>query len=215
MSKKITKNIFVRTMYLLWYLFLNGLFTILPITLTIALFNASFQIIVRWLDPVHRLVKSTIFGTIPYAEVILTIAIILMIGIIMKVLLLRTIVHAIEGLFFKIPLIRPIYSGIKQLVHAFGVQDKMTFKHVVMVEFPRNDVYSVGFMTSELPASISPKSGKKFYNIFIPTTPNPTSGFLIQLSEQNIRIIDLTRQEAMALIISGGIITPERFTKSE
>lgn len=205
------KNILIRFLSYLWSLFLNGLFTILPITLTIIIFNASFKLIIGWFEPLQAYIKPTILGTIPYAEVVLIIVSIFLIGTIMKILVLRTIIHAIEGLFFKIPLIRPVYSGIKQLVQAFSIQDKITFQNVVVVEFPRKGIYSLGFMTSELPTEIAPQNGENFYNIFIPTTPNPTSGYFVMISQESVRTIDLTRQEAMAMIISGGIIQPERF----
>src|SRR3990172_8488724 len=71
----------------------------------------------------------------------------LIIGIILKFFILRTLIHYIETLIFKIPLVRPVYSGIKQLVQAFSMQDKITFKQVVIVEFPRKDIYSLGFLT--------------------------------------------------------------------
>ena len=195
----------------IWSLFFNGLLTILPLTLTVALFNLSFRLVTNWLAPLHDIVEPTILGKIPYSELFLVICTILLIGTIMRILLLRTIVNAFENILFKLPLIRPVYSGIKQLVHAFSIQDKITFKKVVVVEFPRKGIYSLGFLTSELPAEISPEAGTQFYNVFIPTTPNPTSGYFVILSEQNVSIIDLSRQEAMAMIISGGIIQPERF----
>ena len=121
--------------------------------------------------------------------------------------------YQFEEILFKVPLVRPIYSGIKQLIHAFSIQDKITFKKVVLVEFPRTGIYSLGFLTSELPVSIAPTTETKFYNVFIPTTPNPTSGYFIILSEKDFKEVDLTRQEAMAMIISGGIIQPERLLK--
>jgi uncharacterized membrane protein len=102
-----------------------------------------------------------------------------------------------------------VYSGIKKLVDAFSFQDKVSFSKVVMVEFPRTGIYSIGFLANELDEKISPDTSKKYYSIFIPTTPNPTSGFLVLLPEDQITIINITRQEAMAMIISGGIIQPD------
>lgn len=198
-----------------WTFFLSGLFTILPFTITVALFNMSFRIIISWLEPLRSFISPSILQKVPFAEVILAVAIILVIGTLYNLFILRPFVHALEGVVFKIPLIRPIYSGIKQLVHAFGSQDKFTFKQVVLTEFPRKGMYSLGFLTSELSPELSPNTSERFYNIFIPTTPNPTSGFCIILSEKEIALIDLTRQEAMSMIISGGIIQPDRFTVTE
>jgi uncharacterized membrane protein len=198
---------------ILWTLFLSGLFTILPFTLTVAVFNMSFRIVISWLEPLRKLINPAILQKVPYAEVILAIIIIFGIGALYNFLILRPIVHAIESLFFKIPLIRPIYSSIKQLVHAFGSQDKLTFKQVIITEFPRKGMYSLGFLTSELSRDIAPNKHERFFNVFIPTTPNPTSGFCVILPEEEIAIIDLTRQEAMSMIISGGIIQPDRFSQ--
>lgn len=194
----------------IWSLFLSGLFTILPLTVTIALFNISFNLIISWLKPLKLFINPVILKTIPYAEIVLVIIVIFLIGTITRVFVLRTLIHAIEDLIIKMPLIRHVYKGIKQLVQAFSLQDKITFKHVVVVEFPLKGVYSIGFLTSELSQEIAPEKDKKFFNVFIPTTPNPTSGFFVILPEANVQVIDLTRQEAMAMIISGGIIQPDR-----
>jgi uncharacterized membrane protein len=199
--------------YYAWSLFLNGLFMILPLTLTIALFHLSFKLIIGWLQPIKGYIPPIISDIVPYAEIIIAIFIIFLIGTILKIFILRTVLHSIENTISRLPLIRPIYTGIKQLIQAFSLQDKITFKKVVYVEFPRVGIHSIGFLTSELPVEIAPHKDQKYYNVFIPTTPNPTSGFFIIAPESAIEVIDLTRQEAMAMIISGGIIQPERFVQ--
>lgn len=188
-------------------LFLTGLFGILPITLTIAVFTLTLRLLQNWLEPLKRF-GLPFLGTIPYSEVILAIAIIFIAGTIYNTFILRPLIHAIENLFFKIPLIRPVYSGIKKLVEAFSFQDKVSFSKVVMIEYPRPGVYSIGFLANELDERLAPDKNKKYFSIFIPTTPNPTSGFLAVISEDQIAVIDITRQEAMTMIISGGIIQP-------
>ncbi len=195
----------------MWTLFLNGLFTILPLALTIWLFRISFKFIIDSLSPLKPYVPQ-LLQKVPYAELIVVVFSLFIIGTLMRNFILRKLIHSIENLIFKLPLIRPIYSGIKQLVQAFSIQDKITFKKVVLVEFPRRGIYSLGFLTSELPKTIGPNQEERFFNIFIPTTPNPTSGYFIIAPESNILSIDLSRQEAMAMIISGGIIKPERFS---
>ena len=201
--------------YYAWSLFLSGLFMILPLTLTIALFHLSFTLLIGWLQPIKNHIPCIISDIIPYAEVIIAVLIIFLIGTILRVFVLRSILHSIEHSISRLPLIRPIYTGIKQLIQAFSLQDKITFKKVVYVEFPRAGIHSIGFLTSELSAEIAPHKDQKYYNVFIPTTPNPTSGFFVIAPESAIEVIDLTRQEAMAMIISGGIIQPERFTKTD
>lgn len=199
--------------------FINGIITILPFTFTVGLFMFSFRLIINWLKPIQEFISDPIsfLAAIQYKAVanqlLLLILGILLIGLIIKALLLKRLIHQFEELLFKLPLVRPVYSGIKQLIQAFSVQDKITFKKVVIAEFPYPGIYSIGFLTSELPSAIAPRVSEKFYTVFIPTTPNPTSGFLVVLPEKEIKGVDLTTQEAMAMIISGGIIQPERLVK--
>jgi uncharacterized membrane protein len=206
MSQK--KNIFFSFIDWIFSLFLTGLLTLLPITLTIAVFTITFRVILNWLEPLQRF-GLPFFGITPYSEVILALAIIFIAGILYNMFLLRPIIHGIEKLFEKIPLIRPVYSGIKKLVHAFSFQDKVSFTKVVRVEFPKKGVQSIGFLANQVDEKIAPDGHKKYFTIFIPTTPNPTSGFLIIVPEDEFTIIDISRQDAMAMIISGGIIQPD------
>jgi uncharacterized membrane protein len=202
------KNILISLIDSICSLFLTGLFSLLPITLTIAVFTLTLRVLQSWLEPLKHS-GLPFLDTVPYSEVILAIAIIFLAGTLYNMFILRPIIHAVERLFSRIPLIRPVYSGIKKLVEAFSFQDKVSFSKVVRVEFPRPGVYSIGFLANQVEERIAPDTIYKYYSIFIPTTPNPTSGFLIIAPESQIAIIDITRQEAMAMIISGGIIQPD------
>lgn len=202
-----------KVIHQIWSLFLGGLITLLPLTLTVAVFHTSFKILSGWLAPIKAYIPEQIAMLIPYSEIVSIILIVLLFGIILRVFVLHTVIHAIEDIIIKIPLIRPIYSGIRQLIQAFSIQDKITFKQVVLIEFPRTGIHSVGFLTSELAPELTLNNPQKCYGVFIPTTPNPTSGYFVIAPESDVHIIDLTRQEAMAMIISGGIIQPERLNK--
>jgi uncharacterized membrane protein len=208
---KILKHRFKSIGYFLWSIFLKGLLTLLPITLTVAVLNLSFKILKNWLRPIYNL-EPDFLKAIPFSEFLLTFFFVLLIGLILNVFILNSFWAAFETLIGKIPLVRPIYAGIKQLVQAFNPHDNGSFKHVVLIEFPRQGIYSIGFMTSEAPTELSPDTRTIYYNVFIPTTPNPTAGFFLIIPKENVQITNLSRQEAMALIISGGIIQPERFT---
>lgn len=194
----------------IWSLFLSGLLTIAPIALTIVVFTMSFRLIISWLAPIAHL-QPAFLSWIPHSEIILALMFILVVGIVVQLVILNPLIHSVERLVFKTPLVSPIYSGLKQLIHAFSTQDHISFKRVVYVEFPRQGAYSIGFLTSEVPVALSPLETVRFFNVFIPTTPNPTSGFLVMFPEGSLITSDLTRQEAMSLIISGGIIQPDRF----
>ena len=193
----------------IWLIFLNGLLTLLPFTLTLAFFTFIYRILNSWLMPIYELEPSVV-RAIPGSAFILVVGAIFIMGVLVKFFFVTPLIHFIEGLFFKIPLMRQVYSGIKQLVHAFNFQDEMSFQKVVMVPFPHEKSYAIGFLTSELPAWVHENSGETLYNVFVPTTPNPTSGFLVQVPQSQIKITSLSRQEAMSLIISGGIIKPMR-----
>lgn len=192
-------------------IFLNGLFTLLPITLTFLLFKASFKLIGNWIEPIHRL-QPQCLQKLPYSDYIFVILFIFIIGIILKFFILKKLIHSIEEtIFYKIPILKTVYSGIKQLVHAITQQDQMSFNKVVITEFPNKGIYSLGFLTSEFPKKVFSVDGVGYYSVFIPTTPNPTTGFFVLVRKEEIIEVDLTKQEAMSIIISGGIIKPERF----
>jgi len=208
------KEKFRATLYFLWSIFLKGLLTILPLALTLAIINFSFKFLKSWLRPIYDL-EPDYLKAIPFSEFLLTFFVVVAIGVFLNIFVLRSLVTAFETLIGKIPLVRPIYVGIKQLVQAFNPHDHQSFKHVVLIEFPRPGIYSIGFMTSEVNTEISPDSSNQYYNVFVPTTPNPTTGFFFMVAKECIRIINISRQEAMALIISGGIIQPERFNQEK
>lgn len=195
----------------IWSLFMSGLIAILPVILTIVIFNFLFKFATKWLEPIHTL-NLPLINSIPHFEIIVVFVSILIFGAILQVFVLRSILQHIESFIIRLPLVRPVYTGIKQLVAAFSSQDKVTFKHVVMIEFPHQHIYSIGFLTAEMPEVLAPNKNSKYYNVFVPTTPNPTTGFFVIVPEDKITITELTRQEAMTLIMSGGIICPTRFT---
>jgi len=212
MPEKKRKNIFARFFGYLWSLFLNGLLTILPITITIVIFHVSFKLITTWLEPIRE-IEPEFLRKIPYAEVIFAIILIFLLGTILKIFILKRVVHSIEDIISRLPLVRTVYRGIKQLVKALGMQDQMSFKQVVLLEYPRRGIYCLGFLTSELPLQMAPHTEEKFFNIYLPTTPLPTSGYLVMAPEKDIIKVDISVKDAMSMIISGGIVQPERFCK--
>lgn len=205
-------NILKTTMKYIKSLFINGLIFLLPITITFALFSFFFNLIKSWLIPLRKL-DIPVLEAIPHHEILLIIGFIFLVGALLRFFILKPLVQFIEDILSRIPLIRVVYSGVKQLVHAFTSHDQLSFKKVVVIEFPIKGAYSIGFLTSQVPHQISPKTDEVFVNIYIPTTPNPTTGFFVMVPEGEYTETDLTRQEATALIISGGILQPERYIK--
>lgn len=192
----------------LFTIFLTGLFTILPLAITVFVFVFTFRMVRSWLEPI-ACYTPTCFAVIPYFEFLLVLGAIFLIGIVVRTLFVRTLVHAAEKMIAKIPLVRFIYGGIKQLVNALSSQEKDSFQQVVLVEFPRQGMYSIGFLTGKSHPFFSPDATHEYHNIFLPTTPNPTTGFFIIVAPSDYKVLPLTRHEAMSLIISGGIIQPE------
>lgn len=201
-------------------LFFKGLVFLLPFTITFTLFSFFFRLIHHWLEPLRNFLipflekvpHHEIFLYLHY-EVFLVIGFIIATGFLLKSRALRPVAHYAEKMFANIPLIRAVYPGIKQLIHAFTSHDQDSFNTVVLVQFPVEGVYSVGFLTRAVPHKMLCKDNKRYINIYIPMTPNPTHGFFIMVPEGEYIETDLTRQEATSLIISGGILQPERYAK--
>ena len=198
-------------LHFLQHLFISGLIFLLPITITVSLFSILFSMIKKWLIPLKQ-IHIPFVDQIPHYEILLLIVFIFIIGLVMKAFILKPIVHILEESFTKVPFVGTIYKGTRQLVHAFTSHDQASFQKVVIVQYPRPGVYSIGFLTKNIPAQIT---NKDLCGVYIPHTPNPASGNFIMVPLSEVTEIDLTRQEATALVISGGIVQPNRFTKEQ
>lgn len=201
------KHRFGQLFYFVWSLFLKGFLALLPITLTIGLLTFTFKKLKGWLHPIYEL-EPAFLKAIPFSEFLLTFFVILAMGFILNSFILQSFWDSFENLVNKIPIVRPIYSGIKQLVQALNPDDQSSFKQVVLIEFPKKGVYTVGFVTSEFATHLSPNQTDAYYTVFVPTTPNPTSGFFLVVNKYDAQILSMSRQEAMTMIISGGTIQP-------
>lgn len=116
----------------------------------------------------------------------------------------------------KIPFINQIYSTISQIIDILKSDRTTTYQKVVAVEYPRRGIYSIGFLTAEKNEALEKATGiDKMYNIFIPTSPNPTSGMFIIANAKDVHILDIKIDDAVKLIISGGVITPEKYEIKE
>jgi uncharacterized membrane protein len=113
-----------------------------------------------------------------------------------------------EKIVDRIPLARVLYVGVKQLMEALIYQKTKAFQKAALIEYPRKGVYAIAFITGESRGEIQQLTEKKMINVFVPTTPNPTSGFYILIPEDELKILDMTVEEAFKLIVSGGIVSP-------
>ena len=190
--------------------FLTGLLVILPVFITAYV----IWFLIRAMDVVLKYVPAKYLPDtyspvhIPGIGLILVIIIILAVGVLFRNLVGRRVVHFWENMVDRIPIARIIYSGVKQLLESFFMQKNDAFKRVALLEYPRRGAYVIGFITGESRGEVQSKTDKKMMNVFIPTTPNPTSGFYILIPEDELIILNMTVEDAFKLIISGGIFSP-------
>ena len=170
----------------------------ITIYLTLFIVNISSKIIPKEINPNHYLPYD-----IPGLEIFIAILLITLIGWLSLSFLGKKLLSTFENLLKRIPILRTIYSAITQMTETFTKTDNNK-KNVVLVEYPRKGSWAVGFATKDNEGEISRKTNKKLVNVFIPTTPNPTSGFLLMFPKEEIIYLDLTFEEASRFIVSAG-----------
>ena len=182
--------------------FIAGIVAIIPIGITLYLtmfiIEVSSKLIPKEINPNNYLPFS-----IPGLEIILSIIIITFIGGLSVSFVGKKILQLINDLFKRIPFLRTIYSAINQMTESFTNKDKGK-KSVVLVEYPRKGSWAVGFATKDNQGEISKKTNSELVNVFVPTTPNPTSGFLLMFPKKEIIYLDMTFEEASKFIVSAG-----------
>lgn len=214
--KKTLRAIVAHISTFLMTLFRNGLITVLPLLLTIAIFNMLFKFVKNLLEPIKNLIMNSSqfipiwLQWIPHIEIVVALLLILLLGTVLNIFVFKSILSWLEQWFSKIPLVSPIYSGMKQLVKAFGHQEKNGFKQVVLVKFPQEHMHTIGFVTGEVPANFAPNINTVYMSVYVPTTPNPTGGFYLIVAKEDLVQLDISRQEAMTIIMSVGMIQPKR-----
>lgn len=139
---------------------------------------------------------------------LIAVAIITLLGLISNYFLGRYLIRIFEQLMDKLPFINAIYRTVKQIVDTFSAQKKAVFQQAVLVEFPKRGSYAVGFITDSSRGEPQQKTGKNLINIFVPTSPIPTNGFLIMVPEEEIIKLDMSIPDAMKIVISGGTVVP-------
>ncbi len=145
---------------------------------------------------------------IPGLGVLLAVALVLITGMIMANLLGRRLVAFWESLMARIPLVRTLYSAVKQIMEAVLATDAKSFRKVLLVEYPRKGVWSLAFMTSDDLGEVQDKTIANVISVFIPTTPNPTSGFVLMVPESDVIELDMAVEEGLKMIISMGVVVP-------
>ena len=182
--------------------FITGVVVLIPIGFTLylskILIGISSKILPQNINP-----NSYLPFAIPGIEIIISIIFITIVGGLSLSFLGKKILKLIDDLFKKIPFLRTVYSAILQMTETFSKKDDDK-KSVVLVEYPRKGVWAVGFATRENTTEMATKTNRKLINVFVPTTPNPTSGFLLMFPIEEVIYLNMTFEEASKFIVSAG-----------
>ena len=188
--------------------FITGLFSIIPIAITYYIITKLFSVFSK---PGQNLIK-TIFPEVelPLLELLigflLTFLFIYFLGVIISNVLGKKLYSFFESILSKIPLVSYIYNTIKQITETLTVSQKQAFKKVVYIEYPKEDIWTIALVTGES----KDKDDIAYYQIFVPTTPNPTSGFMLYIKKTNVKETNLSIDEGLKIVISGGMLAPEK-----
>lgn len=145
---------------------------------------------------------------IPGLGVVLAIVLVLTTGMVVANLLGRRIVAAWESLLARIPIVRTLYGGVKQIMEAVLATDAKSFSKVLLIEYPRKGLWGLAFMTSDDLGEVQAKAGANLISVFVPTTPNPTSGFVIMVPHEDVIELDMSIEDGMKMIISMAVVVP-------
>tara|TARA_B110000971_G_scaffold213782_1_gene245026 strand:- start:559 stop:1164 length:606 start_codon:yes stop_codon:yes gene_type:complete len=198
MLNKVKKSIFVR----LRNYFITGAIVLVPIGITVYLTLFIIKILSSFLPKTFN-PNSYLSFDIVGVEILITVVLITIIGWLSLSYLGKKFLEIFNSILKKIPILRTIYSAVGQLTESF-TQSEEAKKSVVVIEYPRKGIWVVGFATKENKGEISKKTNEELVNIFVPTTPNPTSGFLLMVPKQDIIYLDMTFEEASRFIVSAG-----------
>ncbi len=185
--------------------FITGVVVLIPIGFTLYLtkfiIGISSNLIPQNINPNNYLPYA-----IPGIEILISIVLITIVGGLSLSFLGKRILKIIDDLFKRIPFLRTIYSAILQMTESFSNKDNDK-KSVVLIEYPRKGVWAVGFATKENKGEMAEKTNQKLINVFVPTTPNPTSGFLLMFPKDEVIYLNMNFEEASKFIVSAGTST--------
>ena len=198
--------------------FLTGIVVAAPIGLTIYITTWFIDLVDNWFTPLipdpyrpdHFLPVE-----IPGLGLIIAFVLLTLLGAITANFIGRTILNAGERLVSRMPVVRSIYGALKQIFETVISQSNQSFREVGLIEYPRKGLYSICFITTRTKNEIASRTGKELVSVFVPTTPNPTSGFLLFVPKEEITILDMTIEEGAKMIISAGLVEPPHTVAEE
>ena len=194
--------------------FITGLLITLPIALTYFILQFLFKNLDA-LSPVFTKILIDLGAPIPEGYripalgLVITLLIVLAVGWFTTNFFGKRLIQLGENIVGKIPFVRRIYKGSKQVVQSIAHADTRAFRKVVLIEFPRRGMLAIGFVTGEARGEVQENTFEDVLNVFVPTMPNPTSGFLVFAPPEELTEIDMTIEDGVKYVVSGGIVTTE------
>ena len=153
--------------------------------------------------------------SVPGLGVLAMVIVLTLVGFFAAGLFGRTLMQMGERMLARVPVVRSIYSGTKQIFETVLAQQSNAFRQVCLIEYPRRGTWAVGFVTGQTVGEVQRRTGDKVINVFIPATPNPTTGFLLFVPQRDIQHLEMTVEEGIKLVISGGIVVPAQRTPED
>lgn len=190
---------------------LAGLLVWLPLGVTVLVVKALIDLMDRVLVFIpEQFSPEALFGfRIPGLGVVLSLIVLFSTGVVVANLFGRRLVAIWESLLARIPLVNIIYSAVKQVAETLFANKGKSFRKVLLIEFPRKGIWAIAFYTGTVVGEVQDKTEQEVVNVFLPTTPNPTSGFLLMVAREDIIELDMPVEEGIKLIMSLGVIVPE------
>lgn len=191
--------------------FLTGIIVTAPIGLT---FYVSFLFIgfidakVRNIIPVEYHYDNILPFEIPGLGLLIVFIMLTFIGFLTAGLIGRYIIKLGERIIARLPIIRSVYGALKQIFESVLKSSSKSFREVVLIEYPRKGIWAIGFITGDTKGEVQLSSKEELVNVFLPTTPNPTSGFLLFVPRKDLNVLNMNVEEGIKMVISGGIVTP-------
>ncbi len=199
--------------------FVAGIIVTVPLVVTIWVFNRfvlQLDGVLHWVPSswiIRGISIKEVLQTIPGLGAVATLFAVVVMGFLTTNLVGRRVVRATERLIQRVPILSTIYQGVKQLVEALASNDMSQFSDVVYLQYPRRGIWSIGFVTGDSYDGTRELIGGRLLNVFVPTTPNPTSGFYLMVPAKDVIPAGITIEEAFKLIMSAGIVSPEGETR--
>jgi uncharacterized membrane protein len=187
---------------------LTGILVTAPITITVWL---SWQILQFFDRTVRRMMPPDLYPdiSIPGLGLLVVFLGLILVGALTAGLVGRFFVRTSERILNNMPIVRSVYGAIKQILETV-LQNKATaFRQVVLIEYPRPGIWALGFVSGPTKGEVRRRLDRELVNVFLPTTPNPTSGFLLFVPKADVQVMNMTIEEGIKLVVSGGIVTPE------